>query len=227
MYLDNQNKSLCSGCTACDSVCPVSAIKMEFDEEGFKYPVIDTEKCIDCGLCKKVCPNLEKAKNKIIEVHGVKHKNIEERKTSRSGGVFVAISDYILEHGGVVYGVKQNEDISVCHARATTKEERNLFKGSKYVQSNMDGIIKNIKEDLQNGKMVLYSGTACQVAGVRAAIPEKLQEKLYCCDLICHGVPSVKVFEKVLQYVEDSENKRIKEFIFRKLYSFKATTINK
>lgn len=215
MFLDNQDKSLCTGCTACDAICPVSAIKMEYDSEGFKYPVIDNEKCINCGMCKKVCPNLEKAKNRIVKTYGVKHKNLQERKTSRSGGVFVAISDYILKRGGVIYGVVQNKDFSVCHLRAETKEERDAFKGSKYVQSNMDGIIKQIKKDLEDGRKVLYSGTACQVAGVRAAIPEKLHENLYCTDLICHGVPSVKIFEEYLKYIEEKENKKIKEFIFR------------
>ena len=216
MFLENNDKYLCSGCTACQAICPVDAIEMVYDEEGFKYPRINQEKCIDCGACKRVCPNVKKSSdNNILKAYGVKHKKLEERKTSRSGGAFIAISDYILENGGIVYGCVLNKDFSVSHARATTKEERDLFKGSKYVQSNLDGIILNIKEDLKNGKMVLFSGTACQVAGVRAAIPETIQEKLYCCDLICHGVPSTKIYEEFLAYIEKVQGKKIKEFIFR------------
>lgn len=216
MFLDNNDKYLCSGCTACQAICPVNAIKMVMDEEGFKYPKIDTEKCIDCGACKKVCPNVKKSsENSILNVYGAKHKKIEERETSRSGAAFIAISDYILENGGIVYGCVLNKDFSVSHARATNKEERDLFKGSKYVQSNIEGIINDIKKDLKDGRTVLFSGTACQVAGVKSAIPNVLQENLYCCDLICHGVPSTKVYEDFLDYMEKTQGKKIKEFIFR------------
>lgn len=216
MFLDNNDKYLCSGCTACQTICPVNAIEMVMDEEGFKYPKIDSEKCIDCGACKKVCPNVKKSsENNILKAYGVKHKKLEERKTSRSGAAFIAISDYILENGGIVYGCVLNKDFSVSHTRATNKEERDLFKGSKYVQSNFDGIIVDIKEDLKNGKTVLFGGTACQVAGIKSAIPNSLQENLYCCDLICHGVPSVKIYEEFLAYMERTQGKKIKKFIFR------------
>lgn len=216
MYLDNKDKYTCSGCTACKAICPRNAIKMVRDEEGFEYPQINEAACIHCNLCVKVCPNINREKeNKILEVHGVKHKSNEERRTSRSGGAFIAISDYILDNSGVVYGSKMNDDFSVSHARATTKEERDLFKGSKYVQSDMNDVIKQIRKDLQHGKKVLFSGTACQVAGVKASVPENLKENLYTCDLICYGVPSNKVYEDFLKYIEKVNNKKIKKFIFR------------
>lgn len=216
MYLENKDKYLCSGCTACQYICPKNAIEMVEDDEGFKYPVINKEKCTNCGACIKICPNVKKeSTNSILEAHGVKHKVLNERKTSRSGGVFIAISDYILKNDGVIYGVKLNKDFSVSHGRATNKDERDEFKGSKYVQSNMENIIDQVKKDLLDGKKVLFSGTACQVAAVKKVIPEKLQEKLYCCDLICHGVPSTRVYRDFLNYIEETEKKKIKEFNFR------------
>ena len=116
MYLDSFNKYTCSGCTACKAVCMQNAISMVKDEDGFLYPEINEIKCINCGLCKEACPNIRKSSNNnILEVYGVKHKNESERKTSRSGGVFVAISDYILEQGGIIYGAKLDDDFSVSH----------------------------------------------------------------------------------------------------------------
>ena len=227
MYLINNKKNECSGCTACQSICPKNAIKMVEDEEGFKYPKTNKDKCINCGACYKICPNVKKDEtNKILEAYGAKHKNPEEQITSRSGGVFIALSDYILNNGGIVYGAqqivkdcrtrKENEDIiSVCHNRATTTEERNKFKGSKYVQSDMGTIINDINKDLKEGKIVLFSGTPCQVAGVKAVIPKKYQEKLYTCDIVCHGVPSNRVFQEFLKYMEKLSDKKIVEFRFR------------
>lgn len=216
MYLKNKDKSLCSGCTACKNICPQNAIEMIEDEEGFKYPVINKDLCIECGLCFKSCPNIEKnSKNNIIEVYGAKNRNNEERATSRSGGVFVAMSDYILENNGIIYGAKLNDDFSVSHFRATNKEERFHLKGSKYVQSDMGDTTKKVKEDLLENKKVLFSGTACQVDAVNKVIPSKYKDNLYTCDLICHGVPSNKIFRDFLEYLEKKYNKKIKEFNFR------------
>lgn len=216
MYLESNKKSKCSGCTACMNICPKNAIQMIEDEEGFLYPEINKDKCINCGACIKICPNIKKDKtNSIISTLGVKHKNEKERITSRSGGVFVALSDYILNLNGTIYGARLNEDFTVSHERAETIEERNEFKGSKYVQSDMNNIAKSVKEDLKNNRKVLFSGTACQVAGIKAFIPENLQENLYTCDLICHGVPSKKIFFEFLKYIENISEKNIKEFIFR------------
>ena len=216
MYLNNSNKELCSGCTACYNVCPVNAIKMIEDEEGFKYPKIDKEKCVNCKLCEKICPNIKKSlDNSIIEAYGVKHKNEKERMTSRSGGIFVALSDYILSLNGVIYGAKLNNDFTVTHRRAENKEKRDKFKGSKYIQSDMERIILDVEKDLQEGRKVLFSGTACQVAAINEYIPKKYRDNLYTCDLICHGVPSPKIFKEYLKYIENKEGKKIKSFNFR------------
>lgn len=216
MYLKSEKKSECSGCTACMNICPKNAIQMIEDEEGFKYPQIDKEKCIDCGACYKICPNIKKDEsNNIIEAYGVKHKNDEERMTSRSGGVFIALSDYILNQGGVIYGAQLNKDFTVSHNRAENKEQRDKFKGSKYIQSDMNDIIKKVQKDLSDNRKVLFSGTACQVHAVKESIPKKYNDNLYTIDLICHGVPSKKIFEEFLKYIEKISGKTIKEFNFR------------
>lgn len=216
MYLKSKNKSECSGCTACMNICPRNAIKMEYDDEGFKYPVIDKEKCINCGACYNICPNIKKDEsNTILKAYGVKHKDEKERLTSRSGGVFVALSDYILNQNGVVYGAELTKNFTVIHSRATNKEERNKFKGSKYIQSDMANIIKSVEQDLKANKKVLFSGTPCQVSAVKACIRGKYKDNLYTCDLICHGVPSETIFQKFLKYIEEKQNKKIKNFIFR------------
>lgn len=216
MYLKSWKKRECSGCTACMNICPKNAIQMIEDEEGFKYPRINKKECIDCGACYKICPNIKKNKlNTIIEAYGVKHKNDEERLTSRSGGVFIALSDYILNQGGIIYGARLNEDFTVSHNRAENKEQRDEFKGSKYIQSDMNDIIKKVIQDLKNDKKVLFSGTACQVHAIKVSVPEKYNQNLYTVDLICHGVPSKKIFKDFLKYIEKISGKTIKEFNFR------------
>ena len=216
MYLKSGEKKECSGCTACMNICPKNAIKMIEYKEGFKYPYIDKEKCINCGACFKICPNIKKDEtNTIKEIYGVKHKDKNEQKTSRSGGAFVALSDYVLDLDGVVYGVELKEDFSAVHNRAVNKEQRDKFKGSKYIQSDMQDIIKKVQKDLKEGKKVLFSGTPCQVAGVKTSIPDNYQENLFTCDLICHGVPSKKIFMEFLKYIETISGKKIKKFNFR------------
>lgn len=216
MYLKSGKKSECSGCTACMNICPKNAIKMVYDEEGFKYPQIDKKKCINCGACYKICPNVKKDEtNTILEAYGVKHKNENERLTSRSGGVFITLSDYILDNGGVVYGAELTEDFLVRHNRAENKQQRDNFKGSKYIQSDMGHIIKKVQEDLKNNIKVLFSGTPCQVHAIKESVSKKFQSNLYTCDLVCHGVPSEKIFYDFLKYIEKISGKTIKEFNFR------------
>ena len=205
-----QDRRECSGCTACASICAHDAITMKADAMGFKYPVVDSYKCVDCGLCEKVCAfnsDYDRSLNLPEPLaYGVRHKDMNEVATSRSGAAFIAISDWILEHGGVVYGAGYADHFRVVHKRATTKEERNEFKGSKYVQSDMNTVFSQVKSDLKHGLLVLFSGTPCQVAGLSSYVGKKLRENLYLVDIVCHGVPAPNIWRDYLAYVERKYN---------------------
>jgi coenzyme F420-reducing hydrogenase beta subunit len=213
------NKNDCCGCTACASICPRNAITMKPDSLGFFYPEVDKDKCIECELCVKVCSfhdNYDKSLNFDTPlVFGARHKNINEVKTSRSGAAFIAISDIILETGGIVYGVGYENHLYVCHKRATTRQERDEFKGSKYVQSDLRKTFIQIKQDLKDGKHVLFSGTPCQTSGLNSFIGKKLRSNLILVDIVCHGVPSPYIWKDYINYYETKFKKEIKTFNFR------------
>ena len=187
------NPADCCGCTACASICNHDAIIMKPDALGFLYPEVDGDKCTNCGLCEKVCSfndNYDTSLNfKDPVAYGARHKNIDEVMKSRSGAVFVALSDYILDNGGIVYGAGYTDHFRVVHKRATTKDERDEFRGSKYVQSDMNSIFRQVKNDLKNGFTVLFSGTPCQTSGLSSYVGKTLRENLILIDLVCHGVP--------------------------------------
>ena len=217
--IDIKDKHECCGCTACSSVCPHKAITMKLDGLGFLYPEIDKTKCTNCGLCDKVCAfndNYDKSLN-ISEpiAYAARHKDMTEMMKSRSGGAFAVLSDYILENDGVVYGAGYEGHFVVRHKRATTKEERDEFRGSKYVQSDLSGIFQQVKEDLKNGLTVLFSGTPCQTAGLNSFIGKTLRQKLYLVDIICHGVPGPYVWRDYLAYLEKKYKKEIIAVNFR------------
>ena len=212
------SKEMCSGCKACVFICPVNAITMVKDEEGFEYPQINQEKCINCGKCQRLCgfnrENIEYTKlpRKLI---GAKIKDENERITSRSGGVFIAMANYILEQDGVVYGCKLGEDLEVYHSRATNKQELDEFKGSKYVKSNLKEVYSQVKVDLEQGKKILFSGTPCEIAGLNAVLKGKDTTNLFSCDIICHGVPSPLIYEEYIKFLENEEGQKIKSIDFR------------
>ena len=214
-----QDKSQCCGCTACKSVCSRQAITMEPDALGFLYPKVDLGKCVDCGLCERACAfTQERDLPKDGEYpicYAARHKNIEDVKLSRSGAAFIAFSDRILADDGAVYGASFDLDLVVRHSRATTKQERDAFRGSKYVQSDLGDAFASVKKDLACGKPVLFSGTACQVSGLKSFIPKSLQEKLYTLGVICHGVPSPFLFRDYLSYTEKKHKKKVVSFNFR------------
>ena len=218
------DKSQCCGCTACASACSRDAITMQPDAMGFLYPVVDECKCIDCGLCEKVCAfheNYDTSLNfSVPEAYAVRHKDIREVETSRSGAAFIAISDWILEHDGVVYGVGYTDHFRVVHKRATTKEERDEFKGSKYVQSDLGDIFRHVKQDLRDGKTVLFSGTPCQTSGLNSFVGKRLKENLYLIDIVCHGVPSPNLWRDYLAYLEKKQGDKICGVNFRDKQEF-------
>jgi len=213
-----EEKEECCGCTACMSICTKQAITMQPDEEGFLYPQINSMLCTECKLCKKVCVlqnGYETAANlEAPDAYAVKHKDFETRMNSRSGGMFTAVSDYVLDKGGIVYGAGYKDHFVVCHKRATTKSERDEFRGSKYVQSELDDIFLLVKKDLQDDKWVLFSGTACQTAGLRAYLGSD-DNKLILCDIICHGTPSPKVWKDYLSFMESRYKGTVSKVDFR------------
>ena len=222
----------CSGCSACAAICPKGAIAMKPDDEGFLCPVIDEEKCVRCGLCLKVCAFKENQaqrsecteraegsseSEKFPQAFAVKHANAHIRENSQSGGLFTLISDPILERGGVVYGAGFREDLSVCHKRAVTKEERDALRGSKYVQSDMGDAFRSVREDLRSGMDVLFSGTPCQCAGLRhfLELTHTDTARLILADLICHGTPSPLVWREYLKWQEARNGQKIVRASFR------------
>lgn len=217
----NTSKYNCCGCSACMNICPQHAISMVEDEEGFLYPEVDKKRCSKCNLCESVC--IFNKKEKAIEgdkplTYGVIHKDNDIRCNSRSGGMFTAISDYILNKNGVVYGVGYKDHLKVCHKRALNKQERDEFRGSKYVQSELGNIFEFIKEDLKNNKYVLFSGTPCQVDSLYSYLLCSRSidiDKLITCDLICHGVPSPLIWREYLKFQENRYKGKIKSFDFR------------
>lgn len=189
------------------------------DALGFKYPKVNIDKCVECGLCDKVCAfNAEYDKSLNLSkpfAYAARHKNIKEIESSRSGAAFIAISDIIIEKGGIIYGAGYKDHFVVTHKRATTKTERNEFKGSKYSQSDLGSMFSSIKQDLKEGKIVLFSGTPCQTAGLNAFIGKKFRDHLFLLDIICHGVPSPIVWKDYLHYLENKYNSKIIKVNFR------------
>lgn len=212
------NKNECTGCTSCKNICPNNAITMIEDKDGFKYPKINKKKCTNCGLCRKKCPifdkNYDKIKNEHICIYGCKHKEDNVRQQSSSGGMFTAISNYILKQKGIIYGAILDDEKKVRHIRATTIEERNKLRGSKYVQSELENTFQLIKNDLKKGEVVLFVGTPCQNAGLKIYLGKEY-EKLLQCDFVCHGVPSPLLWEEFKNFLEKKNNSVIRNFKFR------------
>ena len=204
----------CTGCGACSNICPTQAITMEFDREGFLAPVVHEDKCVNCGLCAKTCPviHVPQTNSPDPACYAFMHQDDEIRRSSSSGGVFTLAADYVLEQGGCVCGVELTEDMYVRHTIVETKEQLARLRGSKYVQSNTGDCYRRIKELLQTGRLVLFTGTPCQCAGLRNFL-QKDYDNLLVIDLICHGAPSLMVFHKYLADYYGLEN--VKDFKFR------------
>lgn len=211
-----KSKCQCCGCMACIDICPKNAIDVITDRYGFDYPQIDNSKCVDCGLCKKVCPFVEKPKIENFDKNVYAAKSIDDsvRMTSSSGGIYSLLSDEVLIHGGTVYGAAYTSKDTVSHIRCANTEERDKTKSSKYVQSNMLGVYKQIRGDLDDGRIVLFSGTPCQTAAVRKFCGVNA-ENLLTVDVVCHGVPSPKLFKEHIEFCERQTNKTLKQFNFR------------
>ncbi len=198
------DKSKCSGCYACADICPKNCISMVLDSEGFKYPSVNNEQCVSCGLCEKTCPIIDKPENNETTplVFAAINKNVETRISSSSGGIFTLLAEEIINNGGVVFGAAFADDFkSVEHIAVT--EIKSLFKlrGSKYLQSQIGKAYKEAESYLKEGLPVYFSGTPCQIAGLYSYLGKEY-ENLYTQDLICHGVPSPYVWKKYVEYRE-------------------------
>lgn len=216
MYFKTLSKSECCACTACEHACPVSAITFLPDEEGFLYPSINKDKCINCGLCERVCPvaHPSYSNSEAPAAYAAMVKDVEQRKKSSSGGMFYAIACWILQQRGKVYGAFMDENHQVKHIGVDNVNDLQLLRGSKYVQSDMQCVFADIKNDLKAGRWCYFVGTGCQVAGLKAFL-RKDYETLLTSDLVCHGVPSQWLFDRHIQYLEEKHKGKVSGYQFR------------
>lgn len=215
-----KDKEECTGCTACAMKCPKGAISMKEDKEGFSYPQIDENLCIDCHICVDTCPHLNYGKyinkQKSFYYGGIYDKNDILIKSS-SGGAFSAICDSMPSRS-FIFGSIFDKDLNVIH-KGVLNKDKSIFRKSKYLQSNPMSTFKEVKELLRKGEYVLYTGTSCQIDGLYAYLGKK-PKKLYTVDLICHGVPSQKVFDSYIECVEKKYKLNINNYSFREKKCF-------
>lgn len=203
-------KEHCFGCGACSKVCPKQCIQMKADEEGFLYPEIDLESCINCGKCSSVCPYHNRDGNEIQEVYAAINEDSTVRSNSSSGGTFYQICKATIEDGGVIFGCAWDETMTATHVKVETMEDVRRLQGSKYVQSLLGDSYAQVKKELSTGRKVVFSGTPCQVAGLKNYLG-KDYPNLLLVDVLCHGVPSPKVLRA---YQREIENKFDSKIVF-------------
>ena len=223
-----EKKEDCCGCTACANICPVECISMQQDEEGFLYPQINKEKCIDCHRCEIVCP-IKNNNNYAKKVDAIcaRASDIDIVRHSTSGGFFTPIAQFVLEKNGIVIGAAYTPDKKIEHVfvKSENKEDLSKLRGSKYVQSYLNNIFSEVKKELENDVLVCFSGTPCQIAGLRNFL-NKEYESLITIDVVCHGTPSPKLWKKYVDYQEQKYNSEIKSVSFRKkTYGYHSGTM--
>lgn len=213
MTIESVGRENCSGCSLCSLVCPKASIVMREDEEGFIMPVVDNT-CVNCGLCYQKCPCKGEQPSRIDPIYyaaAIKDENL--LKQSSSGGMFIALATAFIHQGGFVCGCVFNEKMEAIHIVTDRLEEVKRMMGSKYVQSNITESLVRIKELIKEGKQVLFTGTACQVAAVKSYTNNATN--LYCVDILCHGVPSPLYLQKYVQYLENKHKGRLTRLEFR------------
>lgn len=210
-------EDICTGCMACLNTCPHKAISVGTDERGFYMPIINRDLCTDCGVCRKICPALHKpsGNHEPKKVYAMWSKDALLRKNSSSGAVFSGLAKWILDQDGLVYGCALNEEHVAEHICISSLEELDQLRGSKYVQSRIGDIYSSVKVALKEGWKVLFTGTPCQIAGLKAFLGHADCTNLYSMDIICHGVPSPMAFSDYMKASEEKQKARAKNISFR------------
>jgi len=210
----------CYGCGACSQICPKYSIKMESNAEGFLIPLVDNNTCIECNMCHKVCPVIKQNLIRILNplsahVYAAWNNDLAQVMESTSAAIFPLLAETVLSKGGAVYGCAWAEDeLRAVQIRITSQSDLHKLKGSKYVQSSTETTFTQVKIDLNNSNFVLYSGTPCQIAGLRLFLQNDY-ENLFLVDLVCHGVPSPKILSAYVSYIEGKEKCKITSLKFR------------
>lgn len=203
--IDIKRAKDCCGCSACVEACPKQCISFDEDCEGFRYPKVDLDLCIHCNLCEKVCPVINlPAKKEITKVSAAINKDENVRLNSSSGGIFSIIAENVLQNGGVVFGAIFDENWEVRHSYIENIEDLSKMRSSKYLQSRMESSYKDAQRFLKEGREVLFTGTPCQIAGLQRFLRREY-DNLIAVDVICHGVPSPKVWRMYLKQLIDEK----------------------
>lgn len=224
------DKTKCCGCSACANICPKNCISMKPNEDGFLYPITNVVECVACGLCEKICPVIQSKKQStngtILAAFGGNTKDEQLRENSSSGGIFGMLAKILFAENGVVVGAAFSDDFySVRHTCIEIKDELYRLQGSKYLQSEINYSYKKVKEFLLRGRKVLFTGTPCQVAGLKAYLGKEY-DNLFTQDVICHGTPSPMIWKKYVQYRELVSGGTVQRMSFRhKKYGWKTYSV--
>lgn len=228
--IEIRDKIKCCGCTACANICSRNAISMQPDQEGFLYPIIDKNMCTNCGMCNRVCPIENKPKISDFDIKSfvIRAKETDVLMKSTSGGFITPLATYILEQNGIVCAASYGKRFNVVHTfieKGRGGDSLSLIRGSKYVQSELDHCFIHIKEFLKSGRLVCFVGTTCQVNGLKSFLGGNF-ENLVSVDLVCHGTPSPKLWDKYLNFQRNKYHSDICEVSFRnKTYGYHSGTM--
>lgn len=225
----NERHESCTGCGVCVAKCPIDCMRMQPDHEGFLHPQIQADDCTDCGACRQVCPIShplpESGEGTPRSVFAAWHLDETIRRESSSGGVFSALAQAVFERGGVVVGAAFDDQLVVRHEIVDSLDELHRLRGSKYVQSEVSTeLYRSIRDMLDGGRIVLFSGTPCQVAGLRKFLGEP-RENLVCCDFICKGVPSPLLLNSYFQYCEHNDRPVVSISFRDKTFGWKKPSV--